>query len=136
MIIADTSGLLAFFNSKEANHLSVAQVIEKADQAIVVSPYVIAELDYLLANRFGVDVELNVLSELSSGAYELASINTADLFECSGIIQKYSDQNIGITDASLVFLAERYETNSILTLDVKHFSVMKTKNNKSFEILN
>jgi hypothetical protein len=36
-----------------------------------VSPYVVAEVDHLVATRVGVDAQVAVLEELSGGAYEL-----------------------------------------------------------------
>jgi hypothetical protein len=39
-----------------------------ASAVLVVSPYVVAELDYLVASRLGVSAELAVLRELAGGA--------------------------------------------------------------------
>ncbi len=125
MIIADTSGLLAFFNTAEPAHERVARAVAEADDLLVVSPFVLAELDYLVGTRLGVDAELTLLSELFSGAYDLAGLDTVDHQRCVEIIAKYRDQEVGLTDASLVALAHRHETNRILTLDRRHFDVMK-----------
>ena len=70
MIIADTSGLIAFFSESGPQHEAVAGWVETNDQVLVVSPYVVAEVDYLVATRKGVEAELAVLAELSGGAYE------------------------------------------------------------------
>ncbi len=136
MIIADTSGLLAFFNSKEPQHDSVKETVATTPNPLIISPYVLAELDYLISTRLGVNFELTVLQELSSGAYQIESLTTQDIAACVGVIEQYSDQNIGIADASLVVLAEKYATTSILTLDVRHFGVIKTADNTPFNILN
>ena len=53
--------------------------------AVIVSPFVVAELDYLVATRIGTDAELAVLDELSSGAYELAEFGGAALREAAGL---------------------------------------------------
>ncbi|GEM_PF-2988229 len=65
-VIVDTSALLAFFDTSEADHASVSEVLDAAD-VLVVSPYVVAEVDYLVATRHGVDAELAVLDELAAG---------------------------------------------------------------------
>lgn len=136
MIIADTSGLLAAFNSAEPDHAAVVEVLlAAADEPLVVSPYVIAELDYLVATRLGVAAELTVLEELGSGAYELAQLDVQDLRKCRAVVEKYADQQIGIADASLVVLAERLDTTRILTLDRRHFGVLRTATRKKFQIL-
>jgi predicted nucleic acid-binding protein len=91
MTIADTSGLLAFFNSAEPEHEVVRRLVADIEEPLVVSPYVVAELDYLVASRVGVDAELAVLEELSGGAYELAQLDSSDLQRASGLIWRYRE---------------------------------------------
>ena len=134
-MIVDTSALLAYFDSAEPDHDAVSDVIERCDDELVVSPYVIAELDYLVASRVGVDAELAVLRELSSGAWELADLNASDVAQAGGIIQKYKDQSIGIADASNVLLADRYRTRTIATLDRRHFEVLRPVGGGRFAIV-
>ena len=135
MIIADTSGLLAFFNSREPAHEHVASVVISETEAVVVSPFVIAELDYLVGTRLGVEAELAVGRELTSGAYVLPSIGAAELAECFDVVERYRDQEVGVADASLVVLAARYETQRILTLDRRHFEVLRPLGGGNFTLL-
>lgn len=134
-MIADTSGLLALFSDREPAHAAVAAIVGQEHDALVVSPFVLAELDSLLATRSGTDAELAVLEELSSGAYELAAFSADDLREMHGVIERYGDQQIGLADASLVVLAQRHKTRRILTLDRRHFEVLKSQSGEHFEIL-
>jgi hypothetical protein len=124
-VIVDTSALLAYFNAREPDHEAVADVIDGNEELLVVSPYAVAELDYLIAKRVGVDAELEVLRELSSGAWELAVVGVAELELTTSIIEKFPDQDIGVTDASMVVLADRYQTRTIVTLDRRHFDVLR-----------
>ena len=135
MIVADTSGLLALFNVREPRHEDVRKVVEKDLEPIVVSPFVVAEVDYLVATRLGVDTELRVLRELSAGAYHLAGFDEADLQSASAVVEQYRDQDIGVADASLVVLASRHRTKSILTLDRRHFSVLRPLEGGRFRLL-
>lgn len=134
MIIADTSGLLAFFNVAEPVHHAVASIVQDSD-VLVVSPYVVAELDYLLATHVSVAAELAALSELAGGAYLLAGFDEEDLAVAAEIIDRFRDQSIGVTDASLVVLANRYATNQILTLDRRHFDVLRPLDGGRFDLL-
>ena len=135
MIIADTSGLIAFFSESGHQHERVASWFDKNDDVMVVSPYVMAELDYLVATRKGVDAELAVLAELSGGAYELASMTTDDVATAQRVIARYRDLGVGLADASMVVLAQRYGTRTILTLDHKHFSVLRPLDGGLFKIV-
>jgi predicted nucleic acid-binding protein len=65
-VIADTSGLLALFNLTEPAHTPVQRVVARTAEPLVVSRYVVAELDYLDATRIGLDAELAMLAELAA----------------------------------------------------------------------
>ena len=60
---------------------------------------------------------------------------TKDYPELSATIGIYADQDIDFADASLVWLAERSGLRQILTVDVKHFSVLRLKSGKHFELI-
>ncbi len=134
-MIADTSGLLAYYNAAEPAHERVKAAVESAEEPLVVSPFVVAELDYLLATRLGVGAELAVLRELGSGAYELPTLTAADIVTCAQIVEQYADQQLGVTDASLVVLAKRFDTRAILTLDHRHFDVLRPLQGKKFVVV-
>ena len=135
MIIADTSGLLALFNRTEPDHVSVRRLVADRPEPLVVSPYVVAELDYLIATRVGVAAELAVLGELAGGAYVLPGLEASELTTCAQVIARYRDQSVGVADASLVVLADRFSTNEILTLDHRHFDVLRPMSGGRFTLL-
>lgn len=135
MIICDTSGLVAYFDSSDAHHPQVREAIESDPGPFVVSPYVLAELDYLLATRRGTSAELAALDELSSGAWDLPAFAAVDLGRAHDVIDRHHDQNIGLADASLVILADRYRTERLLTMDLRHFQVLRTMKGKRFTLL-
>ena len=134
-MIVDTSALLTFFDASEPQHADVRDVILASDETLVVSPYVLAELDYLLSKRFGVAVELTVLRELSGGAWELAGMNANDVQQATAVIERFADQAIGVADASIVVLADRYRTRTVATLDHRHFSVLRPLTGGRFRLL-
>jgi predicted nucleic acid-binding protein len=133
-VIVDTSALLAFFDASEPDHEAVAEVLGAAD-ALVVSPYVVAELDYLVATRHGLDAELVVLDELAGGAWDLAAFDEDGLRRARKVIASYRDQKIGVADASIVVLAERYRTRTVASLDYRHFDVLRSLDGGYFEVI-
>lgn len=135
MTIADTSGLLALFNRTEPQHDSVRRFVEELNEPLVVSPYVVAELDHLVATRVGVDAELAVLEELAGGGYDLAIMDAGDISRAAALISRYGDQAIGIADASIVVLADRFGTREILTLDHRHFEVQRPLSGGRFKLV-
>jgi len=134
VIIVDTSALYALMREDDPMSQSVLEAI-RDDPVRVVSPYVVAELDYLFLTRYGVVQELRVMEELASGNFDLASIGAADIIGCTRVISRYQDQRVGVTDASMVILADRYGTDRIATLDRRHFSVLRGLDGQPFELL-
>ena len=134
-VVADTSALIAFYSESGALHDDVSAWLAAHGGPMVVSPYVVAELDYLVATRRGVDAELAVLTELAGGAYELAAMSANDITLAADLIARYRDLGIGITDASLIVLAARYETNTILTLDRRHFGALRSLTGEPLRIV-
>ena len=135
MIVVDTSVLLAYFHARDPAHDRVAELFDDASLTYVVSPMVVAELDYLVTTRLGVAAELQMLRELTSGAYEMPSLSLLDLLDCQAIIERHAPLPIGVTDASLVVLADRYETVDIATFDRRHFSVLRRSDGAAFRLL-
>ena len=134
-MIVDTSALLAFFDTDEPDHGAVASVLDAATEALVISPFVIAELDYLVVSRLGTRTELAVLKELAGGAWDLPAFGTDDLIGARAVMERSADQDIGVADASNVVLAARFRTRTIVTLDDGHFDVLRPLNGGRFRIL-
>lgn len=134
-VIVDTSALLAFFDTDEPDHAAVTGILTGTSEPLVVSPYVVAELDYLVASRLGVAAEVSVLQELSGGAWDLPGFGSEDLAEARVVVERYADQSIGVADASNVVLAGRYRTRTIATLDRRHFEVIRPMGGGRFTVL-
>ena len=134
-MIVDTSALLAYFDTDEPDHAAVTTIVETATEPLVVSPYVVAELDYLVASRLGVSARLALLRELAGGAWDLAAFGAEDLARARAVVERYADQSIGLADASNVILAARYQTRTVVTLDRRHFGVLRPIDGGSFSVL-
>ena len=134
-MIVDTSALLAFFDRDEPRHDDAVKIMGSGRDRLVVSPYVLAELDCLLATRLDVATEVAVLRELAGGAWELASLDGLDVLRAGSVIERYRDQAIGLADASIVVLAERYGTRRVATLDRRHFEVLRPLQGGRFAIV-
>jgi len=136
VIVLDTSGVLSAIDAGQRHHAAAAAVLAAEDEPAVLSPFVLAEVDYLLATKVGVDAELAFLAEVASGAYRPATFNADDVAVAMGLVERYRDQNIGLADASIVVLAHRHETNRLLTLDERHFRVVRPlRRFRSFRLL-
>jgi predicted nucleic acid-binding protein len=135
VILADTSGLIAALFPDQRHHEACAKVIREAKQPLIMSPFVLAEANYLITKYAGVETELTFLEEIEKRAYTLARFDADDMASARQIIDKYRALNVGLADASTVVIAERYMLRDILTLDERHFRAMRPGTRKSFRIL-
>ena len=134
MIIADTSGVFAALDRSQRLHAAVREVVD-GGEAMVLSPFVLAELDYLLATRISVSASVELLRDVEAGAYELAPFTPDDVGEARLIVERYHDLGIGLADASIVVLSGRYECDRVLTLDERHFRALRTTGGATFKLL-
>ncbi|CAN5532310.1 type II toxin-antitoxin system toxin ribonuclease C26 [soil metagenome] len=134
-MILDTSGLFAFFDTSDRHHNEVAEVMAQRDGPFTISPFVIAELDYLVATRLGTEEQLAMLREIGSGAYDHAPLDEGQFSRAVAVVERYRDLDIGITDASLVVLAGSHPTNEVLTIDERHFRALRTEGGEPFRLL-
>ena len=135
MILLDTSGLLAAIDADEPRHATTVKALRDTEPPLLLSPFVLAELDYLLSTRRGQDEELALLEEVAGGAYQLETFDHADCAQALGIVRKYKDNEIGLADASIVVLADRYDISEVLTLDKRHFRTLRRSNGRPFRLL-
>ena len=101
----------------------------------MLSPFVLAELDYLLMRHIGHRAQNAFLEEVARGAYRLEPFDANDVARAKEVLERYADLSVGLADASLVVLAERHGVAEILTLDRRHFRAMRFAGLKQFRIL-
>ena len=88
MILLDTSGLYAALSPGQAAHERVRPALEREDGPLILSPFVLAEVDNFLVRWEGVDSEAAWLREVAAGAYDLASFATDDVTEALALSDK------------------------------------------------
>jgi predicted nucleic acid-binding protein len=135
VIVVDSSALLAGMDAADPYHDRVRSVTETDSGPFLLSPFVAAEVDYMLATRAGVSEELAFLRTVAEGALSLHSFDADDIAEMADLVDRYRDLRIGLADASLVVLADRAGTRRILTLDERHFRALRPLRGRSFKIL-
>ncbi len=135
VIVLDTGGLLAAIDSSQRFHEAAKVALEEAEGPLILSPFVLAELDYMLATRVGSGARLALLEEVELEAYRLAPFSTRDISEARRIIEQYVDLRISLADASNVVLAHRCGTFDMLTLDERHFRTLRGPGGRPFRLL-
>lgn len=135
--IVDTSALYALTDRSEPAHERCVAALE-ADlrgTPLVVSPFVLAEADYLVQTRLGRPSELALLDDVTRGAYRLVPMGPDEVARSVEVLRRYADSDIGLADAGNVVLADMFRTDRIFTLDRRHFGMMQTMDGQPFDIV-
>jgi predicted nucleic acid-binding protein len=131
--IVDAGPLYAAVDASDKNHARSLEVLQRADLDFVVPALVVAEVTYLVGRRLGARIEASFLRALTS--YEVEAPSTADWLRIGDLVEQYADFPLGGTDASVAALAERLGTDLIVTVDRRHFDVLRRSDGGSFRIL-
>ena len=135
MILLDTSGLLAALDSSQPRHAVAAQCLREATPPRLLSPFVLAELDYLVGTHVGARAQRELLAEVARGAYQLEPFSRGDVDVARAVLTRYADADLDLADASIVVLAFRYEARDVLTLDEYRFRILRRSGGRAFRIL-
>ena len=120
-VLIDTSAFLQFFDGDADQHAAISALVEAERDPLVISPFVLTELDYLITRRFSAHQARQAMQELVGGAYHLADFGWEEIQRTLRLIDRYTERRLGLTDASLLEIAERLHISTIFTLDRRNF---------------
>ncbi len=135
MIVLGTSGLLSAIDGSQTHHQAAAAALRRAGAPRLLSPFVLAEMDYLLTTRVSAAAATALLREVADGAYRLEPFAPEDIDRVLELLERYHDLQLGLTDASLIVLAERHGAQDLLTLDERHFRAVRDLHGRPFRLL-
>lgn len=134
-LILDTGPLLAALDAADPDHGPCARLVSDAREDLVIPVLVLAELDYWCARRLGPDAWLIFLDDVLGGAYRIEPPTHADLARSRELQATYQDLSIGVVDATVIALAERFGETKVATLDHRHFAAVRPAHTSAFELL-
>jgi len=120
VIVIDTSAIVAYMNRADDRHGLVSAWLDDTTDDLATTPLVVAEVDHLVAARGGRAALSALRADLAAGAYIVEWWPSA-ISSTVKVAERYADNGLALTDASLVALAERLNTIEIATLDERHF---------------
>src|SRR5207237_2415640 len=110
--VVDAGPLVAAVNDSERNHLACAAVLRRRDIDMVIPALVLAEACYLIEQRLGPLVEATFLRNL--GAFDIEAPAPDDWSRMAALVGRYADFPLGAADASVIALAERLGTDTLI----------------------
>jgi uncharacterized protein len=134
-LILDAGALYTQADADEPHHEDVARILTSERGALVTTQLALAEADYLILTRLGVDVELTFLEDLAAGTFIAEGLTADEIRTAWALAARYRDLRLGLADASLVVIANRYRTNRLLTFDQRAYRRVEPLQGGSFVIL-
>lgn len=96
---------------------------------------IVAEVGYLLGVKAGARSEADFLRAVADGDFTVADLTVADFARMAQLVERYADLPLGTSDASVIALAERLDLDEVVTLDHRHFTVVRPRHVKAFTLL-
>jgi predicted nucleic acid-binding protein len=134
-LIVDAGGLYAQADRNDPAHAAVTQILKSERGPLVTSEIAVAEADYLILNRLGIEVELAFLDDLAGGTFLVECLSREELGVARDLARRHRDLELGLADVSLMVLASRYRTRRVVTFDERAFRAVTPLQGESFTVL-
>jgi len=131
-LLCDTGALLDYLVAGSPDHAAFRLAIDGA-RTRYVPGLVLAELDYFLRNERSAMAAF--MQDLKRGAFTYAAPTPENLDRAMEIDRRFADLGLGLVDASIAALAEELGVRRIATRDVKHFSAVRLRGGRRFELV-
>ena len=133
-LLVDTGPLVALYNDRDPSHTACYDVMDSIPfgKAYTCWP-VITEAAYLLRNHQ--QQRNDLLQSVLAGDLVILRLRKRDLEPIVDVFTKYHDQDIDLADACLLHLADREGIATVLTLDRRHFGVLRRLNGQVLNML-
>jgi predicted nucleic acid-binding protein len=133
LAVVDTGPLYAAADADDDDHERCREVLSRAEHRLVIPAMVVAEATYLIGTRLGARAEARFLGSLSD--HDVEAPTADDWSRIAALVERYRDFPLGGTDASVVVLAERLDTELVITLDRKHFGAVRPRHRRALRLL-
>ncbi len=134
-LLLDAGALYAQADSNDPHHTEVAEILQAEREPLIASAIGVAEADYLILTRLGIDVELAFLEDLAEGTFQVECLSRNELGTALRVARQYCDLKLGLADASLVVLAQRFHTRRLVTFDHRAFRSVTPLQGGTFTLL-
>jgi uncharacterized protein len=131
--VVDSGPLYAATDIGDDDHRRSLQTLERADLQLVIPTLVVAEVAYLVGRRLGARAEAQFARSLEQ--LDVEGPLPPDWSRIGELVEQYGSFPLGATDASVVALAERLDTDVIVTLDRRHFAAVVPRHCAALRLL-
>jgi predicted nucleic acid-binding protein len=130
-VIVDTGFLIPLFRPAERLRAPAREFLRNNRHPLLTVAPVIFETCFFL----NPDGKVRLLEWIERGAVAVAEVPTSAYADIRTLFRKYADHNIDFADAAVVWMAEKTGCRTVLTVDVRNFSVFRLGKRKRFELV-
>jgi len=132
-VIVDTGPLVSILRHDDQHHAACRTTAQNLRPPLITTWLVITEAAWLLRRVPG-GVE-RLVELLESGLVRCHDLDAAFPAWLKGFLRQYADLRPQIADASLVYVAGNYQTETVFTLDRRDFQVFRNLDGKQFRLV-
>ena len=120
-------------DATDPDHERCAQLLTTSSEPRIVPVCVLVEVEYLL--RPWPEAFPALVEDVTAGVFELLQLPARSLARAGAMIERYSDLSLGLVDATVIAAAELLRETKVVTLDHRHFSVVRPEHTSSLTLL-
>jgi len=132
-LLVDTGPLVAILSPDDEYHQTCAEALRRMPVPLLSCWPVITEAAWLLRKSPRAMQEL--LRLVSGGLVDLLPLKAGEISSIAALLKRHSDMQPELADATLVYLAEREQIDTIFSLDRRDFSVYRLGRKRVFQII-
>jgi predicted nucleic acid-binding protein len=134
-LILDTGPLFASLDRRDALHEVCRRFIETANERLLIPAPVLPEVDYFIGQHLQPEVRLAFLNDIRAGAFDIEDLEPKDYDRIVELCSTYEDARIGFVDAAVLAIVERLNEPKVVTLDRRHFGMLRPRHVPSLTLL-
>jgi predicted nucleic acid-binding protein len=135
-VVLDTGVLLAALDANDPRHREATAVLAGLERDVPVVPApILSELDYCLRKRGAAATWTAFCKDVVRGRYAVHHLDPDALLRAASLQAKYADLPIGFVDAAVFVTCVELEDPQVATFDRRHFSVLRTEDGRTLEIV-
>lgn len=137
-VVADTSVLYAATDRGDEHHARCREWVVGTTVPLLLPSTVLAEACYLIDRALGPEAEAKFLDDVGveeDSPYRLVDLVDADLRRMAELVRRYADRRLGATDASIVAICERFDLETVATLNRRDFDNLRPHHRPALNIV-
>ncbi|CAN5786269.1 hypothetical protein BH23ACT10_BH23ACT10_39870 [soil metagenome] len=134
-LVLDTGPVLALLDADDPDHARCARLIDDSSETLVVPAATLVEIDYWCRKLLDITVWRSFVDDIANGAYRLVNLDAEGYQRASELEEQYAHLRLGVVDAAVIATCEALGEDKVVTLDHRHFTVVKPMSGTALRLL-